>query len=71
MSNKLVSAILAASFVVGAVGTYGLTSDWEGLSAEQAECGNYAEMRKVWKESDGEYGWPAFDEAKENHCLDQ
>ena len=68
MSNKLVGAALVAGFAVAA---YGVTSDWEGLSAEQAECGNYAEMRKVWKESDGEYGWPAFDEAKENHCLDQ
>lgn len=68
MSNKLVSAVLVASFAIVA---YGLTKGWEGLSAEQAECGNYAEMRKVWKESDGEYGWPAFDEAKENHCLDQ
>lgn len=29
---------------------------------------NYCEMRAIWEETNGEYGWPRHDEAKEEGC---
>lgn len=35
----------------------------------QAQQSRYCEMRKIYEESDGRYGWPNYDPKKEESCL--
>ncbi len=33
-----------------------------------SETDQYCEMRQIWKETSGEFGWPNFDNNREEAC---
>lgn len=38
------------------------------MSAEPDPCETYREMRQIWDESQGSYGWPEFERGKDEEC---
>lgn len=56
MQLKRYQVILAAIGLVIALGLVG-QSDFED---EQAQADQYCEMVKLWKQTNGQQGWPAY-----------
>lgn len=46
---------------------------WAGnadVAEQNAQCERYAEMRDLHDKTNGQHGWPAYDNKLEEHCHD-
>lgn len=55
--------LLATILCITALGIAGAYFD-----SEPDPCQNYREMRQIWEDSSHEYGWPEFEQGKDEEC---
>ena len=51
--------VIAFIFTLGALAVYTLSTE-DSLDDHQVAISHYCEMVQLWKDTDGQYGWPAY-----------